>query len=39
MAGAEVPEADDEILTAQRRHRRRCEADGVAEVDAVAPLG
>ncbi len=39
MAGAEVPEADHEILTAQRSQTPPLPSDGVAEVDAVAPLG
>jgi hypothetical protein len=41
MAGAELPEADHEILMAQRQQPLPLplQADGVAEVDAIAPLG
>jgi hypothetical protein len=38
-AGVEVPEADHEILAAQRRQSVALDADGVAEVDPVAPFG
>ncbi|HEX3433131.1 MAG TPA: hypothetical protein VHT25_03615 [Solirubrobacteraceae bacterium] len=39
MAGAEVPEAGEEIVAAQRQQALPLQTDGVAEVDAVAPLG